>query len=523
MRQVTRFIFSVALLLGCAAISVHAGPDGDFAIANRAFAEGDFAAALRSYERTLSDDLYANALCNLGNACFRLGKPGPAALCYERALALEPRHPDAAANLKLTREKSGARLLERPWWEAALLWLHPATATEIALGAAWIFMLLGTSMVWRKKRGGGLWACALGVLLAAGYAAAVYWEHSRREEVAIVIAERTVVRPEPAEHAAAGSPVPAGSEVRVLGDHGGWTYCLFPDGQRGWLPSSAIEFLFPRGKPGAHPPLLPSLAIAAAVSADTKPADWRTEITRKPGAFTKLRPATFRYAFGWSGLTAAEADATSEIAADGKCALNLSAKTTGLVRTMWKMDTVATSVFDPVTLHPLRLTQTETYKKKTVKTVVDFLADGPAQHRTTEPPSAGAPEARKFRFPDVHDLNSAVLFIRCQPLAQGDSVKLCVYPANAPYLATVTVTGREKLRVAGREWDAIRCDLQLNGIEADYSLSQHRKFKKATVWLSDDADRLLLKIQAEVFVGSVWAELQSVSFPEKKERPQRIK
>ena len=510
-----RFALSVALLLGVATTPASAGAEGDFAIANRAFAEGDFASALRSYQRTLSEELYANALCNLGNACFRLGKLGPAALIYERALALEPRHPDAAANLKLTRDKSGARVLDQPWWEIALLWLHPGTATAVALGAAWVFMLLGTSMVWRKKRGGGRRCCALGVLLAAGYAAAVYWEHSRREEVAIVVAERAVVRSEPAEHSAAGAPVPAGSEVRVLGEHGGWTYCVLSDGQRGWLPAAAIEFLFPRGKCGAHTPL-PSLAIAAAVSAEATPADWRAAITRKPGPFTKLRVATFDYAFGWSGLTAAEAVATSEISADGKCALTLSAKTTGVVRTMWKMDALATSAFDPVTLHPLRLTQTETYKKMTVNTVVDFLADGPAQHRTTEPPSAGEPEARKFRFSDVHDPNSAALFIRSQPLAQGDSVKLCVFPGNAPYLATVTVTGREKLRAAGHEWNAIRCDLQLNGIEADYSLSKHRKFKTATAWISDDADRLLLKVEAEVFVGSVWAELQSVSYLGKK-------
>jgi hypothetical protein len=123
---------------------------------------------------------------------------------------------------------------------------------------------------------------------------------------------------------------------------------------------------------------------------------------------------------------------------------------------------------------------------------------------------------RQFRFSHVHDLNSAVLFIRSQALTQGDSVKLCVYPGGAPYLATATVTGRERLKVAGREWAAIKCDLQLSRIEADYSLATHKKFKKATAWISDDSDRLLLKISAEVQVGSVWAELQSVGFSDGK-------
>jgi hypothetical protein len=151
-----------------------------------------------------------------------------------------------------------------------------------------------------------------------------------------------------------------------------------------------------------------------------------------------------------------------------------------------------------------------------VKTVVDFSADGPVQTKTEDSPEPVPSAARRFHFSEVHDLNSAVLFIRSQALAQGDSVKLCVYPGGAPYLATVTVTGREPLKVAGREWAAIKCDLQLSRIEDDFTLTPHKKFKKATVWMSDDANRLLLKISADVQVGSVWAEMRSVDFPAKK-------
>jgi hypothetical protein len=109
-----------------------------------------------------------------------------------------------------------------------------------------------------------------------------------------------------------------------------------------------------------------------------------------------------------------------------------------------------------------------------------------------------------------------MLFIRSQALAQGDAVKLCVYPGGAPFLATATVTGREKLTVAGREWETIKCDLQLSRILDDYTLTEHKKLKKATVWISDDTDRLLLKISADVQVGSVWAEMRSVAFSDGK-------
>ena len=510
------FMLVAGLLCG----RVLAGPDGDFAVANRAYAEGDFPAALRAYERTLAGELHAHAFYNLGNACFRLGKFGPAALSYERALVLQPRLPDALANLRLAREKSGARLLEERWWERALTWFAPRTATAIALGAAWLFVFNAACLAWRKKQGAAFWSSVFGVLIAAGFGGAIYWMTGERGQIAIVIAEKAIVHPEPAEHSAAGESLPGGTQVRVLGDHGAWVYCRLPGGQRGWVPASAVDFLLPRtktpGRIGAAGAVLPSLAGAVLVPANAARTDWREEIWKKPGHFATLRPAVLHYAFGWGGITAAEAEATSTLSRDGRNVLDFSAKTTGVVRTMWKMDAQAVSSCDPVTFRPVKLTQTETYKKKVVTTVVDFLADGPVQRQTQEPPESVPRAVRRFHFPEVHDLNSAVLFIRSQALAQGDAVKLCVFPGGAPYLATATVTGRERVKVAGREWAAIRCDLQLNRIEEDFTLMPHKKFKKATAWISDDSDRLLLKISADVQVGSVWAEMQSVDFSDGK-------
>src|SRR5437870_13268389 len=104
MRAAARIMALRLLVAGLFCTRVFAGPEGDFAVANRAYAEGDFAAALRACERSLAAELHASALYNLGNTCFRLGKLGPAALSYERALVLQPRQPDAVANLRLVSE-----------------------------------------------------------------------------------------------------------------------------------------------------------------------------------------------------------------------------------------------------------------------------------------------------------------------------------------------------------------------------------------------------------------------------------
>jgi hypothetical protein len=61
-------------------------------------------------------------------------------------------------------------------------------------------------------------------------------------------------------------------------------------------------------------------------------------------------------------------------------------------------------------------------------------------------------------------------------------------------------------------YNAIKLDLQLKRIGKNLELEPHRKFRRATIWVSDDAERLILRIEAQVFVGTVFAELQSVRF-----------
>lgn len=238
----------VATLILLFTMPATAGTAEDFATANRSYADGDFAGARRGYERALADGPRVNVLYNLGNACFRLGEPGRAILEYERALALRPRHPDTTANLKLARDKSGARVPEEPWWQRGLFWLPPGTATALAVGACWFFLLLGGSIAWRRKSAARIFACGFGVLLAAGYAAGVCWAAQERGHVAIVVAARAEGRSEPAERSGVIEALPPGSRVRVLGEQAGWTYCRLPGGQRGWLRPSAVESLVPPRK-----------------------------------------------------------------------------------------------------------------------------------------------------------------------------------------------------------------------------------------------------------------------------------
>ncbi len=89
---------------------------------------------------------------------------------------------------------------------------------------------------------------------------------------------------------------------------------------------------------------------------------------------------------------------------------------------------------------------------------------------------------------------------------------MVVYPATAPYLAEVEVLGRQKVKAAGRTYPALKLALHLWKIDKDLTLQAHEKFKRAALWISDDADRLLLRVEAEIAVGAVWGELDRLDW-----------
>jgi hypothetical protein len=105
-----------------------------------------------------------------------------------------------------------------------------------------------------------------------------------------------------------------------------------------------------------------------------------------------------------------------------------------------------------------------------------------------------------------------MLYIRSQTLRDHSVQRVVVFPATSAYLATITVTGREKISVAAGSFKAIKCDLQLSRIGKNGELQPHKKFRHGTIWISDDSDRIVLRIEAQIFVGTVFGELQSVRF-----------
>jgi hypothetical protein len=256
-------------------------------------------------------------------------------------------------------------------------------------------------------------------------------------------------------------------------------------------------------------PMKVALALCCLASA-VNAASWESTVTSSASpSFPNPRPMHARYGFGWSGFPGATADIRLGKATTERLQLDVSARTIGLVRALWKFDATHSSIVEATTLRPLTVRQLENDRAERRLTELSFSSEGVVS-KVTETPGTGS-KVRRFDFPRLFDLQSALLYLRSQPMQQGNVYRIVVYSATAPYLATVTVLGRERTTVPAGKFNAIKCDLQLNRIK-DGELQPHRKFRRATAWLSDDADRLFLRMEAQVFVGAVFAELQSVDF-----------
>ena len=243
-------------------------------------------------------------------------------------------------------------------------------------------------------------------------------------------------------------------------------------------------------------------------------ANWQASLSKDPpGDFPEPRPLRANYVFGWSGITAATAEVHFTQPGEDRFQLEGTGRTVGLVRALWRLDLNYRAIADANTLRPVEVNQVESYRWKKLTTHLTFTSSGVRRVRTdSQATSPGSNTPKDFDFSNLYDLHAAMLYLRSQPLHDRSVYRIVVYPATSAYLATVSVVGREKISVRAGSYNAIKCDLRLNRIGKNLELQPHRKFRRASIWVSDDSDRVLLRAEAQIFVGSVFAELRSIHF-----------
>jgi len=241
------FLISVAVIaLGFAsACSVQGEQNPAFAKANQDYSEGRFQEAVDSYQGLVTSGHWsANLFYDLGNAWFRLGNFGEAILNYERALALDPHHPEAAANLALVRDESRALELKRNRLER---YIGTGTSTQYSIAASiafWLALFGAARLFFLRRRSVALVSLIIfSTVVLAGTVFALYSLEtgSKGRDLAIVTGKNVQARLATADNANSVLALPPGSEIQVLSQRGDWLYAALPNDLRGWIPASEAQ------------------------------------------------------------------------------------------------------------------------------------------------------------------------------------------------------------------------------------------------------------------------------------------
>lgn len=248
--------------------------------------------------------------------------------------------------------------------------------------------------------------------------------------------------------------------------------------------------------------------IAALVAARPLPAWEETLTPDHPGPFPEVAPFVATFKIGWSEIEAARSHAAITYDA-GTVALAAGGGTSGLARSLYQLDALFLGTVDRATLHTLRSDQVESYAARTLTTIV--IGSGGALRTFSEsiPPGKKPPKWKDVKVRPVRDFFAGMLFIRSQSLARGELVRLLMFPGGSPFLVEIESVGSRRIDLATGPRDAIQLDLKIQRVntKTGNSLEPHPKFRSGKIWLSNDAQRIPLRAEVDIFIGYVFAEI----------------
>ena len=224
--------------------------------ADKAYQENKYAEAIKMYENILeTQGESAVVYYNLGNSYFKEKNMAKAVLNYERALLLNPGDADIRFNLDMARSKTVDQIT--PATEVFIVtWINSLTNMQSERGWAkigivsFICLLVGLALYIFSKR---LFVRKIGfigavVLLVVTVCANLFARQQKNELMdrtgAIVMSPTVTVKSTPDKSGTELFVLHEGTKVFVEDNSmKGWKEIRLEDGNKGWIPTEAIEII----------------------------------------------------------------------------------------------------------------------------------------------------------------------------------------------------------------------------------------------------------------------------------------
>jgi len=258
------------------------------------------------------------------------------------------------------------------------------------------------------------------------------------------------------------------------------------------------------GCAGAEATTLPSTAKPGAVTTATN------EVGINPGE-------TMAFEVRLNGVLAGEAAlAVGEVGeVDGKRAVVVKSRaaTAGAVAVIAKIVDEATTTIDLATGRPMLL---DTFVEQGAKrTEAHATFTGTVADVTYKRSDEEKPHTFKINFGQnpVHDTHSAMAQVRGWRPTPGATRSVFVVGGRRLWRVDVRLAGTETVGSALGNRRAIKFEGQSFRAKPNFEIEANRPARTFTVWLSDDADRVPLKVLAHTELGDVTVDLTDYQRP----------
>ena len=225
---------------------------------------------------------------------------------------------------------------------------------------------------------------------------------------------------------------------------------------------------------------------------------------------TNFPRGSYDYQVSWQGIPVGSASIRiGTTYRDGKKMLDVeaTARSGKVVNLLYELRHRSESVFSARELKPVEFLSQQTENSKFTNIEINFSPDGSIHAKTTNGNlnSQGKSEEVSFKSENAtFDPISAAFLARSLPVDPAEDRSFDVFNGRHRYLISFHVVGREKITVAGKEYDAFKIKPLVKKLT---DTEGEKRLRKVYLWVSTDGSREILKLEGEVFIGSVSAKL----------------
>jgi hypothetical protein len=227
-----------------------------------------------------------------------------------------------------------------------------------------------------------------------------------------------------------------------------------------------------------------------------------------PGLAAAVEPGSvdahgrnYAYRISWNGIPAAWATVRLARPLASRTEMRVQIRTNRFVDLFWSLRAESWGEVDGITLRPLRFGYDRRVNGERELTTVDAEASGLLTGRYAR--------AGRYRLVEVNDTAvldpiAAILQALREPPIIGQPKSYEIFTGEARYRIVLRREGTETIRVPAGRFTAARIEPAIWRLENN---QPDRRVRRVTLWITDAAPHILLRVRGDVFIGAVYCDL----------------